>query len=577
VAILDRRRFLRSAAWASAGACFLSRRASSASSLEPADAGTASDNNVFPKSSPPAKTLWALRFNELDVVGYDEPRQDLQDEKLPLTTLQGLVNRQQPQIFLLFDRFDELWLEWLRERGDVQEIRWVGTEQLYERFLPAVKGLVVTDPDLPGSVNIATMLAGIQGWLPVTPRLLPLFDLPIAMDLRGRWKKNIDAYRWFYSNYAGQMSDRVCACLDPGVFELRDYIAEFRVPLVWVSGPQDAERSKAASPAEEEQFARELFLKLPPNIPCLGWWDHGQAGEEGIGEGDGVTLASQCGKFQVCSGWDGLCRAFSNLSVHSGTSATFQQKVYPPPPLDKKVYFTYTRTDGDGPNFWRQAYRKLWSDPDHGKVPVGWQLGPTAYDLIPDVLDYFYRHATSGDVFVNALTGVGYIREEHYAEKLPESQQASVWDRYMELSNRYFKLFDLSLLTTHQEMPPELLERFAGLPGIQGIFANYHRSDETTLENETSEVKGVPVFRAIARGGAPLDTAVGRQRAVGKIVADIRRFTPSRRPAFLEVSLTNWAVDMKPLVEIGNTLGPEYVLVRPDQLAGLYKIAKGSR
>ena len=255
------------------------------------------------------------------------------------------------------------------------------------------------------------------------------------MDLRGKWKKNIEAYRWFYAKYGSRMSRRACANYDPGQFELRDYFVEFKIPLVWVSHPDDAKRSPAASPAEEAQFARDLFQKLPANIPCLGWWDHGLGGEEGCGENgpySGMDLASQHGKFQICSAFDGYARGVGNLSVHSGTSATFRQKTVAPPPLADKVYYTYTRTDGDGPNFWRQVYRDLWDQPDHGRVPVGWQLGPTASDLIPDILDYFYRHASPNDVFVNALTGIGYIHESVYLERLPKSSRrphgSSTWN-----------------------------------------------------------------------------------------------------------------------------------------------------
>jgi GxGYxYP putative glycoside hydrolase C-terminal domain/GxGYxYP_N second domain/GxGYxYP third domain/GxGYxYP_N 1st domain len=526
--------------------------------------------SVCPKSSSPAKVLYAVRIVHLDTLGYHEAHQNQPDERLPLTCLQGLVGRTQPQIYLVYDHYDEMWLNWLKERGDVHDVRWVGTEEIYDRFLSQANALVVTDPQVPGTVNVATMLAGIHNWLPVSPRLLSVFNLKIGMDLRGRWKKDIEAYRWFYSKYGSQLSNRACACLDPAVFELRDYLVEFKIPVVWVSGTEDVSTSHTASPAEEEQFARDLLLKMPANIPCLGWWGNGQGSEFGIGEGPGVTLANQYAKFEVCSAWDGWAHPVSNFSVHSGTRGTFRQRVLPPPRLEKKVYWTYTRTDGDGPNFWRHVYRHLWDEPDHGKVPVGWQLGPTAYDLIPDIIDYFYQHATDNDVFVNALTGIGYIHENQYATKLPEPERKVAWDHYMRLSDRYFKLFDFSLLTTYQEMRPELMERFATLPAIQGIFANYARSKETTLQNVVTEVKGVPVFRAVAGSGNPLDTRVGIERAVSAIIRDIRRFTPRHRPAFLQVSLTNWAVKMKALVKIREALGSDYMLVRPDQLAALY-------
>jgi hypothetical protein len=533
------------------------------------------DDSVCPKSSAPAKTLWALRMGDL---------KKGPEERLPLSCLQGLVNRGQPQIYLAYDNFDEKWLDWLRERGDVKEVRWIDRKQLLEQFMPIVKNVVITDPDVPGTINIASMLCAVEGWLPVTPQAGAEFEhLKVAMDLRGKWKKNIDAYRWFYDKYGAQMSRRSCANYDPGQFELRDYFVEFKIPMVWVSSPKDAKVSKPASPEEEAQFARELFASLPANIPCMGWWDHGQAGEDGAGENgttSGIDLASEGGKFEVCTGFDGFAHGVGNLSVHSGTTATFRQKPAPPPPLEDKVYVAFTRTDGDGPNFWRQVYRDLWDQPDHGKVPVGWQLGPTAADLMPDILDYFYQHASPNDVFVNALTGVGYIHEAVYLEKWPQAEREGAWRRYMELSQRYFKRLDLSLLTTFEAdklMPQKTLERFAQLPGLRAIYRNYHRFSDTTMENATTEVNGVPVFRAVCGQGYSLATPAKFQHSVDAVVKEIRKFTPVERPAFLHVSLANWMVDMSALVAIEKALGPDYAAVRADHLPVLYSEARKQR
>jgi hypothetical protein len=567
----NRRQFLKASAFLGANALCAPLLPGSASGASADPAAPGSLESVCPKSASPARKLWAVRIEDL---------KDQHAERLPLSCLQGLVNRRQPQIFLAYDRFDERWLDWLRERGDVQEVRWAQPKELYEKFLPAAQGLVVTDPDLPASVNVATMLAAVEGWLPVTPRLCkelprlcPGFGaLKVAMDLRGKWKKNVAAYRWFYENYGSRMSRRACANYDPGQFELRDYFVEFKIPLVWVSHPDDSGRNPAASWAEESQLARDLFGKRPANIPCFGWWDHGQGGEEGCGENgpySGLDLASQHAKFEVCTAFDGWARGVGNLSVHSGTSATFHQKSVAPPPLADKVYYTYTRTDGDGMNFWRQVYRDLWDQPAHGKVPVGWQLGPTGFDLIPDILDYFYKHATPNDVFVNALTGIGYIREAVYLDKLPKSEQEAAWNEYMKLSARYFKRLDLSLLTTFeafQLMPQETLARFATLPDIKAIYRNYARVGSTTAENAATEINGVPVFRAVIDGPP-----------VANIVRQIRQFAGARRPAFLHASLTNWFVDMRVLTDVAAALGPDYVAVRADQLPALYVKAKKRR
>lgn len=249
--------------------------------------------------------------------------------------------------------------------------------------------------------------------------------------------------------------------------------------------------------------------------------------------------------------------------------ATLRQKSVAAPPLADKVYYTYTRTDGDGMNFRRQVYRDLWDQPAHGKVPVGCQVGPTGFDLIPDILDYFYKHATHNDVFVNALTGIGYILEAMYLEKLPKAEQEAAWNEYMKLSRRYLRRLHLSLLTTFeafQLMPQETLARFAELPGIKAIYRNYHRVKDTTVENATSEVNGVPVFRTVIDGPP-----------VASIVRQLQQFAGTRRPAFLHASLTNWFVDMRVLVEVEKALGPDYVAVRADQLPALYAQARKPR
>jgi hypothetical protein len=109
------------------------------------------------------------------------------------------------------------------------------------------------------------MLAGVEGLLPVTPRLLPLFHLKVAQDLRGKWKKDIEAYRWFYAEYGSQLSRRVCAYLDPGVFELRDYFVEFKVPLMWVSAAPHRPRKK-------NSLRVTCFRNsLPISLVWVGW------------------------------------------------------------------------------------------------------------------------------------------------------------------------------------------------------------------------------------------------------------------------------------------------------------------
>ena len=531
--------------------------------------------HVCPKSKMPARTLVAFRLDELTSNTWDM--------RLTLHCLQGIVNRSLPRLFLVQDRYDELWLDWLRERGDVDQVQWPELGQIFAQFLPAVNCMFITDPAIPATVNVATMLASVHDGLVATPENAAQFNLPsgaypdsskVGMDLRVmHWKKDVDAYRWAYNQLGPSLSRQAISFVDPATAALRDYLVEFRIPILWICSPEDMKSNPQASFEEEHRFAREVMMQWPPNIPCFGWPGNAVGSEAGIGEWEGVRLISRCAKFEVCSAYDGYSPTVSNVSVHSGTRATYKQRASRGLTLERdKIYIAFTRSDGDGWNFQRHYYRKLFNDSAHGRVPVGWQIGPTATDGIADILDYYYRHATANDYFINALSGVGYIHEDNYADDFPEHDRESIWREFLRLSGIYRQRIDTTALATFAEMQPARLALLAGITGIESIFANYGRTHLTTRENLVTVVDGKPVFRAIngAAPGTPF-TPDARQSAVEFVTAQILHWKPTRLPAFQHVFLANWLTDMEMVEMIYRALGSQYLAVRPDQLVNLWR------
>jgi GxGYxYP putative glycoside hydrolase C-terminal domain/GxGYxYP third domain/GxGYxYP_N second domain/GxGYxYP_N 1st domain len=530
---------------------------------------------VCPKSPPPARTIAA--FRSADLTSWSG------DLRLALTCLEGLANRTAPRLYLIHDRYDELWLDWLRERGDIDRIEWLEIGEVFERFLPAATQMFVTDPAVPASINVATMLAAVHDGIAVTPAIANQFPLPFGatpdssrtgMDLREfHWKKDLDAYRWAFAQLSPRLSKAAIAILAPEEVALRDYLVEFRIPILWISGPQDEARNPKAASNEEFEFAREILMRWPPNIPCFGWPTSGDK-TGGIGETPGVRLASACAKYTACTAFDAYSPTVGNLSVHSGTRATLRQP-HAAARLDRgKVHLAFIRSDGDGWNFHRHYYRKLFDDPHHGSVPMGWQVSPTASDGMPDILDYYYRHARPADCFVNALTGLGYIHEDNYAENYPAERQAAIWNAYLERSAAYRRRIDATVMNTYSEMRPARLESIAAKTGCAAIFANYGRSHITTDENTITVAGGVPVFRAVNRSPGPFTfTPAARRDAEAFMIAEIRRRTPVRRPAFLNVFLANWLTSLDMVENIVRALGPEYSVVRADQMAALWREA----
>jgi hypothetical protein len=205
---------------------------------------------------------------------------------------------------------------------------------------------------------------------------------------------------------------------------------------------------------------------------------------------------------------------------------------------------------------------------------------------MPDILDYYYKHARPGDCFINALSGAGYIHEDIFADNYPVEQREQILAEFVRLSGVYREKLDATVLATFAEMRPERLTKLSSIEGITGVMANYGRTHATTAQNLRTESAGRPVFRAMNRqprplnpvGGANLNlpvgltfTPFGKRNTVDFAIEEIKRWTPSERPAFIHVFLANWLTEMEMALDIAKALGPQYVAVRPDQLVALYQ------
>ncbi len=506
---------------------------------------------LFPRSQAPADKLIVCDLRNVP-----------SDWQLAIIALQGLVNRKKPQIYLLLQPTDQLWLDWMLQRGWIK-----GTEEVKEpaellrRFRDEVKGGIVIDPRLPATKNIATMLASVEDALPLSPRLAKELNLPILEDLRGRWKKSLEAYQWAYDNLWRKMNHSVLACLYPDHLWLRDYLVENKIFIFWLPGRIDG-AELYSSPEEEIRFGEQLLAKVPPNIPIMGYpW----AGVDvGMGEGPGVTLFSELAKFLVGS------INCSNLSVHSGISILKLNPPTPPPPppLDKnKVYVSFIISDGDNlPVLTAGNFPQLWQDKTRGRFPIGWTMSPSAHILIPAVVDYYYTTATPNDAFLTAVSGIGYCYPDSYAIRY--KQREKVFDEFLDLTAEHMGIMGLKMAWIMGITRPELIARYAErIPNLQAIFPDYGKRVNDYADATYLTAKNVPVFHAVTGW----KENASREEQISNIVSQVRSITPTQRPAFLHIFVCNWFFDIPMLEEILKQLGPEYVAVRPDHLALLYK------
>ncbi len=200
---------------------------------------------AVPAATPPPPRLPAVIYTydarTLRNVDLHQPDQAVRawDTLHLLAALQGLVNRDQPRLYLFYcDGFgvetDQFWWDWLR--GEDGWLKTVPAEPLANLeaalrvFAGEFAGLVVYDPSVPATADIASTVAGCERLLPVRfdPRPAALFTLltshlhlPVKLwlvhpdgsprftgqgrlpdsDAPSSGSPKVDAYRWALARY----------------------------------------------------------------------------------------------------------------------------------------------------------------------------------------------------------------------------------------------------------------------------------------------------------------------------------------------------------------------------------------
>jgi hypothetical protein len=183
---------------------------------------TGSPDNCDENTPPPVGNSYADLLTDFDTLTL-------------LSTLQGIVNRTAPRLYLLVDHprggspgVDEFWLQTYQEPGqpygwlaDTQIIKLNSLEEVLQTFADELTGVVLWDPSVPATLNVATTIAGVEN-LPVLRKgssieVMVTNYLPVQKSLVGMFRRNAitipnsdtpstgstktDAYLWAKEQY----------------------------------------------------------------------------------------------------------------------------------------------------------------------------------------------------------------------------------------------------------------------------------------------------------------------------------------------------------------------------------------
>ena len=494
-------------------------------------------NDTYLNLSPPTNlTVFDLR-------GFDYQHQ------LLLVTLQGLVNRDNVSLFLIFRSNDLFWLQQLNESRNINNYKLVNDDDywnLIDSYKDNISGLIVYDEDLLDTVNIGTYLGGVYNCVVIQEDFLSNFTLlginTVKFDLRDQFSDKIDCYTWAWTNY-GQFATKKMACsCAPTQVLVRDYIVAAKIFTFYLAvGP--------LGPVDEINLLKQILSEYPENIPVIGWF-YDPAGA--LGEYEAVKIISKQGKYCLCANVPDLTVLSAidpgNISQQEDT---FDASSYT---IENKVYVSVIVSDGDNVNFCAEHLRNLWGSSDRGIVPVGISLEPAMFKIFPNCLKYYYESATSNTAFVAGPSGAGYcyvdlnpafpkyLNQTVYAMEQADMQQVWLLNGYEGYQMQYSK---------------EVVDAYTSSKfNISALYLNYHEypSELNYLSNNK------PVFQSIF---------VERENElVGKLQA--LKSTKLNSPVFVFVGFWAWDFTFTKLKNAANQLGEDFVFMRPDHFSALF-------
>lgn len=228
---------------------------------------------------------------KLDVADvYDAPG----DIKLLLATLQGIVNRAEPRIYLLENQEEGkmTWLNDLQVPYEVHNDYW----DIIKKYKNEVKGIIIYDSKVPDSINIATTLAGQKDAVVASPELATQlkaspYNLEVLDDLNGKFKDRMDAYTWQYENLWKNSTHRMLVGLNPITsIKIPPGLPEsFKTIAEETTQERDANNKKAYDLDLTNFLGKEsVYLRFDDAFPQDGW---GPAVHEVTVKADGQTIA----------------------------------------------------------------------------------------------------------------------------------------------------------------------------------------------------------------------------------------------------------------------------------------------
>jgi len=463
------------------------------------------------------------------------------DEQMTIVSIQGVINKERPKMFLLLSEYEKSWLTSLKKLYGLSFYQ-ADPEDIKRYFIKLIGKQIIYDKDAIYSVNLATSMAGLE------QAVLTHTDLGIktVFDCRNKWKNKIEAYKWAMRNIFPNCSKKALAYLDEEIPSFRDFIIKenlFTINLDPINNQQ------------EINLLEQILDEFPKLTTVLGWASHTYADEE-KGQND---VAVEHALVKILSKNNDLLVPADfarNLSLYGGIQVNKNLKQFlsnSPIIFDEnKRYVTFIISDGDNIQYNLNHMRKLWLGEYREKVLLGWTISPQLFRFAPAILNIYYNEAGiyKTDEFVCGPSGYGYVN--------PGEMGQSSLKEFAKKTSKICSSCDISSVVIldkpgrDRNIVKGFLNEYAQQDSLKGIWLA-----EFTDQNG---VIGKSVYMSEdVRGRKYVENTAKQINAI------------ARMKRFIMVYVHAWEITPVVLYNIVQKLDPSIEVVLPFQLIELYK------
>ncbi len=477
------------------------------------------------------------------------------DEAMVVACLQGIINRDSPEVYLLpssINRPDywfltptdiprtEYWLDIMtsdnRWLSDYDIASFSDIDVLYTLAEGKVKGAVIWDKNVPATFNVATTIAGVEDAIVLSPdnaeNYIQKWNLPLLKDLRGMFtgevtgsKKN-DAYRWAIDNYlkTGRCSTQQ-VCLYEDTFWTRDSgVDRYVVVRDWAimnrsfvydlspwgdEAPLDDPNQPIGTDLETYKFMLNEISKNSGGremTEIAGFFSFSKYSNIAPNKSIHEPVATEWESVYLMSPYNCYQNTVAddcyNQSFHSQAPVTTLKQNRPVlKSLKNKTYICFLMADFDSATPLYDFLPDYWDDPKRGELPVAWGINPNLIVTYPDIIKYFYDTRTPNDYFTADASAAGYINPNRVLnQNIP---------LFVEHNKKFYDRLDMSI-------SPMVLDFDQPSAKVKDAFSQFSKDGFATIVIDFHEDggpppkpqvwKGMPVTSLINRVGQIRDT-----------------------------------------------------------------------